>query len=77
MNCASAVTYDKPPASWGEQEYRTLTPDDMDKLLHEIGEHFGHSSLHCIAFDGLRDALKVCQIANGINHAVASMRAKS
>lgn len=38
----------------GEREYRALEPADLDKIAEEIGEHFGHSSIHSIAFDGLR-----------------------
>lgn len=41
-----------------EKVYAELTKEDLDKLGQEIGERFGHSSLHSMAFDMMRERLQ-------------------
>lgn len=38
----------------GESEFAKMTAADLDLIGEEIGAHFGYSSVHSIAWDGLR-----------------------
>ena len=42
----------------GEIEFAAMKKADLEKIAEEIGAHFGYSSAHAIAFDGLMDELE-------------------
>jgi hypothetical protein len=45
------------PLNYGERTFQQMTTEDLDQIGDEICAHFGGSSVHAIAFEGLRERL--------------------